>query len=287
MSQYLIGDLQGCDNAFGRLLAKIDFSPSRDTLFVLGDLVNRGPSSLATLERLIAMGDAARCLLGNHDLNLLAVANGVREPNRKDTLTEILGSTKRAALLHWLRQQSLAIHYQHQNNAILMVHAGVFASWTAIKTIALSGEIETILRGANEVELREFLAGMYGDTPKQWTDELQGLPRQRAIVNALTRTRFCAEDGSMDFKSKDEPAAAPEGLMPWFDVPNRQTKDVIVAFGHWSTLGWLDRQDVYALDGGCVWGGSLNALQLAGDGSAAHRRISVKCKQAQKPQLIR
>lgn len=298
MANYLIGDLQGCDGAFERLLAKIDFSPSRDTLFVLGDLVNRGPASLATLERLMAYGNAARCLLGNHDLNLLAIAHGARQPHRKDTLTEILQSPKRQALMDWLKQQRLAMLFEPQtdqtvqnpskqpNKPLLMIHAGVLPAWTAIKTVALANEVETLLRNASEAELRDFFRDMYGDSPNQWQDDLQGTPRLRVIVNALTRLRFCTADGIMEFATKDSADAAPAGYMPWFDVPNRATQDVTVAFGHWSTLGWLDRTDVYALDGGCVWGGCLNALRLANSNDSSqtqHARIQVPCEQAQRP----
>lgn len=292
MANYLIGDLQGCDNAFERLLGKIDFSPSRDTLFVLGDLVNRGPESLATLERLMGYGSAARCLLGNHDLNLLAIAYGVRQPHRKDTLTEILQSPKRAALMDWLKDQRLAMLFEYeaaqnvskqQNKPLLMVHAGVLPAWTATKTIALATEVETVLRHASETELHDFFRDMYGDSPNQWHDDLQGSARLRVIVNALTRLRFCTTDGVMEFAAKDSADAAPAGYMPWFDVPNRATQDVRVAFGHWSTLGWLGRSDVYALDGGCVWGGCLNALKLGPTGSDQHELIHVRCEQAQKP----
>lgn len=287
MANYLIGDLQGCNSAFAQLLAKIDFSPSRDTLFVLGDLVNRGPDSLAVLERLMHYGDAARCLLGNHDLNLLAIAHGVRQPHRKDTLTEILHSPKLPALMQWLKHQNMAILHKtsekSSNNELLMVHAGVLPNWTATDTIAYANEIESILHTASPVELSEFLRDMYGDQPAVWSDDLSGTARYRVIINALTRLRFCTADGQMEFVTKDSAGAAPPGFMPWFDVPNRATKDVTVAFGHWSTLGWLNRPDVLALDGGCVWGGCLNALRLDETGSANHALIHVNCEQSQKP----
>ena len=293
MANYLIGDLQGCDSALGRLLKKIDFSPSRDILFVLGDLVNRGPESLAVLERLMHYGDAARCLLGNHDLNLLAIAHGVRQLNRKDTLTEILQSPKLPALMHWLKHQNMAmlhkIQYSTPNNLqsseILMVHAGVLPTWNAIDTIAYANEIETILRTSSQVELAAFLSDMYGDEPTVWSKDLRGMTRYRVIINALTRLRFCTAQGQMEFVTKDSADAAPVGFMPWFDVPYRATKDITVAFGHWSTLGWLNRRDVLALDGGCVWGGCLNALKLDESGSANHELIHVDCEQSQKPKL--
>jgi bis(5'-nucleosyl)-tetraphosphatase (symmetrical) len=287
MANYLVGDLQGCDSALGRLLAKIDFSPSRDVLFLLGDLVNRGPESLNVLERLMRYGDAARCLLGNHDLNLLAIAHGVRQPHHKDTLNEILQSPKLPALMHWLKHQNMAILHQApkktQNTDLLMVHAGVLPSWTAIDTIAYAKEIETILRTATPTELSEFLRDMYGDEPGVWGDGLSGTARCRVIINALTRLRFCTADGHMEFATKDSAAAAPAGYMPWFDTPNRASQDITVAFGHWSTLGWLDRPDVLALDGGCVWGGCLNALRLDESDSVNHELIHVGCEQSQKP----
>jgi bis(5'-nucleosyl)-tetraphosphatase (symmetrical) len=294
MAHYLIGDLQGCNSAFAQLLAKIDFSPSRDTLFVLGDLVNRGQDSLAVLERLMHYGDAARCLLGNHDLNLLAIAYGVRQPHRKDTLTQILQSPRLPVLIHWLRQQRLAMLHSLDSPAngknplkteLLMVHAGVLPTWTATKTIALATEVETVLREAPEADLREFFQEMYGDTPSQWHEGLTGHARSRVIVNTLTRLRFCTAEGQMEFVTKDNADAAPAGYMPWFDVPNRATKDITVAFGHWSTLGWLNRPDVLALDGGCVWGGCLNALRLDESGGSQHELIHVDCEQSQKPQL--
>jgi bis(5'-nucleosyl)-tetraphosphatase (symmetrical) len=289
MANYLIGDLQGCDGALGRLLEKIGFSPSRDVLFVLGDLVNRGPESLKVLNRLIGYGDAARCLLGNHDLNLLAVAHGVRKQHRSDTLAEILQSPKLPALMHWLKHQNMAILHQisekSPKNTILMVHAGVLPAWNASKTISFANEIETILRTASHPELTDFLRDMYGDEPVVWHDDLTGAVRYRTIINALTRIRFCTEDGQMEFATKGSVANAPAGYMPWFDVANRATQDVTVAFGHWSTIGWLDRADVLALDGGCLWGGCLNALRLDESDSAQHELIHVDCEQAQKPKL--
>ncbi|MBX9872700.1 MAG: symmetrical bis(5'-nucleosyl)-tetraphosphatase [Burkholderiaceae bacterium] len=278
MAHYLIGDVQGCNGALQRLLDTLAFSPSRDTLWLLGDLVNRGPDSAGVLRRLMGYGDAARCLLGNHDLHLLAVAHGVRPPHRSDTVADILHAPDRAALLDWLRRQSLALRHRHAGEEILMVHAGVLPSWDASKTIALAGELEAVLRGP---ELPDFLARMYGNEPAAWDDRLQGDARLRVIVNALTRLRFCTQDGVMEFATKEGADAAPAGYRPWFEVPGRRTAGVTVAFGHWSTLGWLVRQDVLALDTGCVWGGCLTALRLVGPG--AHERIDVKCEAAQTP----
>jgi bis(5'-nucleosyl)-tetraphosphatase (symmetrical) len=279
MALYLIGDVQGCDSALQGLLDKISFSPSRDTLYLLGDLVNRGPDSAGVLRRLMRYGDAAQCLLGNHDLHLLAASVGARRPSRKDTLDGVLQAPDRDAMLAWLRQQHMAFLLQHQARSLLMVHAGVLPGWSASQTLALAGEFEAVLRGP---DLSEFLHQMYGNTPNRWDDRLLGLDRLRMIVNALTRLRFCTLDGVMEFDTSDGAHAAPPGYLPWFEVPGRKTRDVTVAFGHWSTLGWLGRDDLYALDSGCVWGGHLSALKL-GNGPAAHELIQVQCEQAQKP----
>lgn len=279
MALYLIGDVQGCDSALQGLLDTISFSPSRDTLYLLGDLVNRGPDSAGVLRRLMSFGASAQCLLGNHDLHLLAASMGARRPSRKDTLTNVLQAPDREAMLAWLRQQRMAFLLEHPNQSILMVHAGVLPGWTATQTLALAAEFEAVLRGPN---LGEFLHQMYGNTPNRWDDELQGMDRLRMIVNALTRLRFCTAQGVMEFDTSEGAHAAPPGYLPWFEVPGRKTADVAVAFGHWSTLGWLGRDDLFALDSGCVWGGCLSALKL-GTGTAAHELIQVRCEQAQKP----
>lgn len=274
MADYLVGDIQGCDAPFARLLAKIGFSPSRDTLYVLGDLVNRGPASASVLRRLMGHGDAARCLLGNHDLSLLAVAHGHRAPHRNDTMDDILQCPDRDAMLEWLRFRSMAA----QAHGILMVHGGVLPQWDAAKTLALAGEVETVLRGP---DLPEFLARMWGNQPDHWDDSLTGADRLRVIVNALTRLRFCTPQGVMDLKASGGLDKAPAGMLPWFDVPGRKSAGVTIAFGHWSTLGYLRRPDLISLDTGCVWGGCLSALKLSADGQ--HELIQEKCEQAQAP----
>ncbi|MDD2917667.1 symmetrical bis(5'-nucleosyl)-tetraphosphatase [Rhodoferax sp.] len=279
MALYLIGDVQGCDSALQHLLDTISFSPSTDTLYFLGDLVNRGPDSAGVLRRLMSYGDAAQCLLGNHDLHLLAAAVGARRPSRKDTLDNVLQAPDREAMLAWLRQQHMAFLLQHQAHAYLMVHAGVLPGWSATQTMALAKEFETVLRGP---DLIDFLHQMYGNTANRWDDSLTGAERLRVIVNALTRLRFCTSDGVMEFQTSDGAHAAPPGYLPWFEVPGRKTVDVTVAFGHWSTLGWLGRDDVLALDSGCVWGGHLSALKLGGS-AQEHELIQVKCEQAQRP----
>ena len=271
----MIGDVQGCDEALGRRLDHIGFSPSRDTLYLLGDLVNRGPRSLAVLRRLIALEGAAHCLLGNHDLHLLATAHGVRKPNRSDTLDEILRAPDREALLDWLRARPMALH----EHGWLMVHAGVLPQWSAADTLALAGELQAALRGP---DWTDFLHAMYGNEPPLWSDSLRGADRLRVIVNAFTRLRFCTAQGVMEFATKDSAGAAPEGFMPWFDVPGRRTEGVPMAFGHWSTLGTVNRADLQALDTGCVWGGCLTAARVTGVPGQVER-LAVRCEQARKP----
>lgn len=270
---YLVGDLQGCCQPLARLLQTVDFSPSRDQLYVLGDLVNRGPDSLGVLRQLRALEGAATCLLGNHDLHLLAVAHGVRKPHRSDTLDAILHAPDRDDWLNWLRQQRLAMHA----HGWLMVHAGVVPQWDAGQTMALAAEVEAMLQGP---DLAEFLPQMYGNEPARWADDLQGVARWRCVVNSLTRLRFCAADGTMEFATKDGAGESPEGYMPWFEVPERRTAGTPVAFGHWSTLGLINRPDLLALDTGCVWGGQLTAVRLIG---TARELIQIDCPQSQKP----
>ncbi|MGV3569326.1 MAG: symmetrical bis(5'-nucleosyl)-tetraphosphatase [Ramlibacter sp.] len=271
---YLIGDVQGCDAPLARLLDRISFSPSRDTLYLLGDLVNRGPASAAVLRRLMGYGDAAKCLLGNHDLSLLAVAHGDRAPHRNDTMDDILRAPDRAAMLDWLRHRSMALYA----DGLLMVHGGVLPQWDLRQALALAGEVEAVLRGPT---LADFLAHMYGNEPAQWDDGLAGHDRLRVIVNALTRLRFCTPEGAMDLRANGGLHDAPPGYLPWFDAPDRRTAGIRIAFGHWSTLGLLLRPDIISLDTGCVWGGCLSALRL--DAGGAHEVIQVPCPQAQAP----
>ena len=254
---YLMGDVQGCDAALGALLDDIAFSPSRDHLVVLGDLVNRGPASLAVLQRLHALGNAATCLLGNHDLHLLAVAYGVRAAHRSDTLGEILASPQRAMWLEWLRARPLACRVE----GWLCVHAGVLPQWDGAMTLALGAEVQSLLTSQ---ALGDFLPQMYGNEPTQWSDTLAGTDRTRLVINALTRLRFCTLEGRMDFKTKDGAGAAPPGHHAWFDVPGRRSEGEAIAFGHWSTLGLVNRPDLLGLDTGCVWGGALSVARVDG-----------------------
>jgi bis(5'-nucleosyl)-tetraphosphatase (symmetrical) len=272
---HLIGDLQGCDEALGRLLDTIGFSASRDRIVLLGDLVNRGPDSLATLRRLANLGAAASCLLGNHDLHLLAVAHGARALHRGDTFSDVLDAPDRGHWLDWLREQPLA----RLEAGWLCVHAGVVPQWTTAQTLALAAEVQALLRGPS---LADFLHVMYGNRPDRWHDGLQGDARWRVIVNVLTRIRFCSVDGALDFQSKEGMSGAPPGFLPWFEVPGRQTAGQPVAFGHWSTLGLINRPTLLALDTGCVWGGALTAMRVDG---GRRDLLQVPCSAAQQPGL--
>lgn len=282
MALYLIGDLQGCNEPLQRLLRTVDFSPSRDTLYILGDLVNRGPDSLGVLRFLQPLGDAAQCLLGNHDLNLLGIRHGLRKPHRNDTVQQVLDAPDGEALLDWLRHRSMALHA----HGWLMVHAGVLPQWSVAQTLTLAGEVEQALRGP---DLAGFLRGMYGNTPDRWSDTLAGAERLRVIVNALTRMRFCTAEGAMEFASTGGVQTALPGYLPWFEVPGRKTAGTPIAFGHWSTLG-ADAaaakvgllNNTLPLDSGCVWGGCLTAARL-GQAAGAFERITVACDAAQSP----
>ena len=272
MGLILIGDVQGCMGSLCALRARLD--PNARLLF-LGDLVNRGPASLATLRFVRDLGDRAIALLGNHDLHLLAVAAGIRPLHRDDTLQDILDAPDRDELLDWLRARPLA----HEEGGALFVHAGVLPPWTLAKTLSLAREVEASLRTSDH---RTFLAQMYGNAPARWDDALTGADRLRCVINALTRLRFVSADGTMDFKIKDGTAAAPPGFAPWFDHPERATHParggVPVVFGHWSTLGLLDRPDVVCLDTGCVWGGQLTAMRWP-----ERTIVQVACPQAARP----
>ncbi|NBD21288.1 symmetrical bis(5'-nucleosyl)-tetraphosphatase [Aquabacterium fontiphilum] len=271
---YLIGDVQGCCGPLETLLATLGFSPSRDHVYVLGDLVNRGPDSLGVLKLLRGLEGSATCLLGNHDLHLLAVACGVRQPHRNDTIKPILEAPDRVTWLDWLRHRPLAV----SAHGWLMVHAGVLPQWTRAQTLALADEVTQALQAD---DWADHLQEMYGNQPDQWDDRLTGADRRRCIINALTRLRFCSADGRMDFAAKEGAGQAPAGCMPWFDVPGRRTAGEPIAFGHWSTLGLVTRPDLLSLDTGCVWGGQLTAAAL--DDESGVRIIQLPCPQAQKP----
>ncbi len=274
---YLIGDVQGCDEALAQLLLTLDFSPSRDRIVLLGDLVNRGPASRAVLRRVAALGDAAVSLLGNHDLHLLAVAHGVRSLHKSDTFADVLEDAEAPRWIDWIRHQKLA----HLEAGWLCVHAGVVPQWSTAQTLELAADVQAMLRG---VALADFLPLMYGNEPRRWHDDLAGAERSRFVINALTRLRFCTADGTLDFKVKEGAGAAHDGFMPWFDVPGRETANQAVAFGHWSTLGLINTPTLLATDTGCVWGGALTAVRVdGGRREVVQVRCEQKCEQAQLP----
>jgi bis(5'-nucleosyl)-tetraphosphatase (symmetrical) len=268
---YAIGDLQGCGRQLQNLLDLIGKTAPDAKLLFVGDLVNRGPHSLATLRHLRALGDRARAVLGNHDLHLLAVSQGIRPLHATDTLHDILIAPDRDELLDWVRHRPLALF----ENGHLLFHAGVLPEWDAEKVMSLAHEVETMLRGPDWVD---FLRQMYGNEPSVWSDDLQGYDRLRCIINTLTRIRFCRPDGGIDFKIKEGAGAAPEGYLPWFDMPGRKTADVTCVFGHWSALGLTLRPNLIGLDTGCVWGGKLTAVRLED-----RALFQVDCPQTLKP----
>jgi bis(5'-nucleosyl)-tetraphosphatase (symmetrical) len=281
MKTYVIGDLQGCHEQALAILDRIrthaaESGVTDPAILFAGDLINRGPDSLATLRQVrqlaIASGGLVDSVLGNHDLHLLAVAYGIRPEHKSDTLAEILHAPDRDELIDWLRRRPLAI----RSGEHVLVHAGLLPQWTGAQAMALAGEVHEMLRGDG---IEEFLAEMYGNEPAQWSDDLQGADRLRCIINAMTRLRFCSADGVMDFKMKESGTVDPStGLMPWFDVPGRRSQRDTVVFGHWSALGLKIEANVIGLDSGCVWGGQLSAVCLE-DRSL----LQVQCPQFKEP----
>jgi len=255
VATYAIGDIQGCYHAFQALLERINFDEKSDQLWLVGDLVNRGSGSLEVLRWCYAHQGSLKVVLGNHDLHALVVAEGIVSAHKGDTLNEILAADDRDVLLHWLRHQRLI----YSEGGYLMVHAGLLPQWSREQALSYAAEVESVLQSDGYLY---FLRHMYGNQPDSWRDDLAGIDRLRVITNAATRLRVCAEDGQMEFKFKGELEDIPEGFMPWFDVPNRATRDTQVIFGHWSALGLQQRENIYALDTGCLWGGKLTAMSL-------------------------
>lgn len=255
MAVYAVGDIQGCYTELVQLLEKIRFDPAQDKLWLVGDLVNRGADSLQVLRLVKSMGESAITVLGNHDLHLLAVANGTGRLHRGDTLDEILAAPDRDELLTWLRNQRLL----HVEGEFILVHAGLLPGWTVEQAISLAHEVEAALQSDDYVD---FLAHMYGNQPNAWEDDLTGFKRLRVITNALTRMRICTERGMMEFDFKAELENIPEGYRPWFDIPDRASREATVIFGHWSALGLMVKSNAIALDTGCLWGGPLTAIRL-------------------------
>lgn len=255
MATYAIGDIQGCYTELLRLLEQICFDPAIDRLWLVGDLVNRGPDSVNVLRLIKSLGDAAITVLGNHDLHLLAVAEGAAKLHRCDTLQDILDAPDRNELLTWLRAQRLL----YVEGEFVLVHAGLLPSWTVAQALQLAHEVEAVLAGKH---YHDFLIQMYGNHPDHWEVDLSGYKRLRVITNAYTRMRVCTLSGEMEFKFKGEVHNVPEGYMPWFDVPGRASANATVVCGHWSALGLKVTPQIIALDTGCLWGGALSAIRL-------------------------
>lgn len=255
MATYAIGDVQGCYEEFQQLVELIGFNATRDKLWLVGDLVNRGPDSLILLRSIIKLGNAVIPVLGNHDLHLLLVAEGLTKQRSGDTLQGILDAPDRHDLLSWLRHQKLF----YVEDEYALVHAGLLPSWDIRQTAELAQEVEAALCKEN---FHDFLTHLYGDEPNSWDDGLIGYDRLRVIINAMTRIRVCTPEGRMDFSYKGQPQSIPPGYLPWFEVPNRVSRSATIIFGHWSALGLQVRKNLIALDTGCLWGGKLTAIRL-------------------------
>lgn len=259
MTRYAVGDLQGCYGDLRRLLDRIGFDPATDRLWFVGDLVNRGPASLATLRYVKGLGDAATVVLGNHDLHLLAIAWDAAEhrPHKGDNLEDVLRAPDRDELLDWLRRRPLL----HEEDGWCMVHAGLPPQWDLETARACAREAEAVLAGDG---IAEFIRHLYGNHPDRWSADLCGYDRWRFTINCLTRMRYCDADGRLEFQHKCAPGRQPAHLYPWYQVPGRKTAELKIVFGHWSTLGYRVEQNCWAIDTGCLWGGALTALRLDG-----------------------
>jgi len=268
---YAIGDVQGCYTQLQKLLSKLNFNAEEDTLWFSGDLVNRGHQSLDVLRFVKNLGAGAVTVLGNHDLHLMAVAEGVTKYRRHDTFKDILDAADRDDLLTWLRHQPL-LHYDAALN-MTMVHAGIVPQWSRHIATQCASEVEAVLRSSN---YRKFFKHMYGDEPNLWSDSLTGWERLRFITNTFTRLRYCDKKGRQTLQVKGPLGSQPKGYLPWFNVPNRQSRGDTLLFGHWASLGTGFFDNVIALDSACAWGGSLSALRI--DVQDNRQFINVPCK---------
>jgi len=273
MAIYAIGDIQGCFEQLQALLDKLQFNSDCDTLWFAGDIVNRGPNSLDTLRFIRSLGNKAITVLGNHDLHLLAVANGRGKQGKKDTIKDILDAPDRDELLDWLLHRPL-MHYNKKLN-ICLAHAGIYPSWSINEALQLASEVEAMLQSNKS---HEFFHHMYGDKPPLWSNTLKGWDRLRFITNAFTRMRYCDEQGHLSLHDKSTPGTQTDGIHPWFEMKNRNTQDTDIIFGHWSTLNDPDKKHLYPLDTGCLWGGKLTALKID---TNLNKRIEIQCPEVQ------
>ena len=272
MSIYAIGDVQGCYDELLRLLDTIAFNENTDQLWFAGDLVNRGPKSLETLRFIKSLGRSANTVLGNHDMHLLAASCLPKVADKKSTLSSVLDAPDRDELIHWLRHRPLF----HYNDDFCLLHAGLPPQWDFKKTQKMALIAEETLKSA---EYQVFLKQMYGNKPNIWSASLKGVSRLRFIINCFTRMRYCDINGRLDFANSGPLGSQPKNLLPWFEVPKRKNADMRVIFGHWSTLGYYEGSNCYAIDTGCLWGGQLTALKLG----EKVQRISINCPGAKKP----
>lgn len=288
MTIYAIGDIQGCYEDLTNLLDKIHFNPSKDKLWFVGDLVNRGPDSLSTLRFIKELGESAKTVLGNHDLHLLATYHGIKR-NNDTSVQELLNAPDCDELIDWLRTQPLLIHDEQTN--FTLVHAGIYPQWTLSQAKRYANELETVLSSDNYLD---FLNHMYGNRPNQWSNELTGWDRLRFICNSFTRMRYCHANGQLNFDYNGAPGSQENNLIPWFDVPHRVNNNEKIIFGHWSTLGYFQKQNnliipdnIYATDTGCVWGGTLTALKIEADKNSeagwTTEIIAIDCPQRAAP----
>lgn len=269
MATYAIGDVQGCWVELQALLEKIQFDPAADTLWFTGDIVNRGPESLAVLRFIKSLGARHVSVLGNHDLHLIAVFYGYAPMKRGDTLAEILAAPDSEELIHWLKACPLL--HQDEASGFVMVHAGLAPFWTLQQATQLAQELASVL--SNKDQFKLFLQNMYGNQPDCWSETLQGVARWRCITNYFTRVRFCRADGSLDLAYKGVIDKMPSGLTPWFALPHRKSAEEKIIFGHWAALnGKVDQPGLYPLDTGCVWGNCLTAMRLEDE-----KRFHVRC----------
>lgn len=263
MSTYVVGDIQGCYKPLKKLLRKVKFSQTRDKLWCVGDLVNRGPHSLDTLRFLQDIDGSTELVLGNHDLHFIAINESCAPARTKDTLGKLLAARDCQQLSDWLRHKPLAHYASVDTNAgpknFLMVHAGVAPHWSLQKTLNLAAEVEYALKDSS---YRDFLRHMYGNTPTRWHDKLKGLDRLRVITNYLTRIRFCDEIGDLQLTAKEGLGTAPRGYKPWYQY-EKITPEATILFGHWAALdGRTNRKQVFAMDTGYAWGRELTMMRL-------------------------
>jgi bis(5'-nucleosyl)-tetraphosphatase (symmetrical) len=271
MGTYVVGDLQGCFEPLQRLLDECRFDPTADRLWLVGDLVNRGPHSAEVLRFVRGLGEAAVAVQGNHDLSLLMASKGLGKRHRYDTFHHVLDAPDGGELLEWLRHRPM----MHVEDGYAMVHAGLLPQWTVAHAEALAREVEDALRGPRYAE---FLTHMWGSHPDAWDDALAGWERLRVIVNAMTRMRFCTPGGQMEFHTKGQPDEAPAGYLPWYEIDGAAWRSHTILCGHWSALGFKRTANLLALDTGCLWGGCLTAVRLED-----RAVFQVRCPQAAAP----